>query len=81
MLTLSLVVASGGYSVVVFRLLVVVAFLVEGAQASVVEVHKLSCSMVCGIFLDNVPNPCLLHWQVDSSPVGHLGSPSSILVT
>ena len=52
--------------VVVFRLLMVVAFLVEGAQASVVEVHRLSCSMVCGIFLDNVPNPCLLHWQAYS---------------
>lgn len=40
--------------VVVFRLLMVVASLVEGAQASVVEVHRLGCSMVCGTFPDNI---------------------------
>ena len=25
---------------------------------------RLSCSAVCGIFPDQVSNPCLLHWQV-----------------
>ena len=31
-----------------------------------VVVHRLSCSEVCGIFLDQGLNPYLLHWQVDS---------------
>ena len=53
-----------GLPFVVFRLLMVVASLV--AQASAVEVHRLNCSVVCGIFLDNISNPCLLRWQADS---------------
>ena len=28
--------------------------------------HGLSCSVACGIFLDQGSNPCPLHWQVDS---------------
>ena len=28
-----------------------------------------------GIFLTEGSNPCLLHWQVDLLPLGHLGSP------
>ena len=35
----------------------------------------LSCSTVCGIFLDQGLNPCLLHWQADSLPLSHQGSP------
>ena len=30
----------------------------------------------CGIFSDQILNPCLLHWQVDSLPVSHQGSPT-----
>ena len=53
----------------------------QGAQASVfvsprvwntgsvVVVHRLSCSMVCGILLDQGSDPCLLHWQADSYPL------------
>ena len=41
--------------------------------------HGLSCSMVCGIFLDQGSN-CLLHWQVDSFPLSHQGSPRQFLV-
>ena len=37
--------------------------------------HGLRCFMVCGIFLDQVSNPCRLHWQADSSPLSHQGSP------
>ena len=37
-----------------------------GAWASVVVVQGLSCSMACGIFLDQGSNPCPLHWHVDS---------------
>ena len=28
-------------------------------------VHRLSCSVACGVFLDQGLNPCLLHWQED----------------
>ena len=34
-----------------------------------------SCPLVCGIFLDQISNPCHLHWQVDSYPMYHQGSP------
>ena len=37
--------------------------------------HGLSCSAACGIFPDQGSNPCPLHWQVDSQPVRHQGSP------
>ena len=39
-------------------------------------VHGLGCSEACGIFLDEGLNPCFLHWQVDSSPLSHQGSPT-----
>ena len=42
---------------------------------SVAVVHGLTCSMACGILLDQGSNPCCLHWQVDSYPLYHLGSP------
>ena len=35
----------------------------------------LNCSLACGIFPDEVSNQCLLHWQVDSLPLSHQGSP------
>ena len=38
-------------------------------------VQGLSCSEACGIFPDQGLNLCLLHWQVDSLPLSHLGSP------
>ena len=43
----------------------------------VVVVQGLSCSAACGILLDQGSNPCLLHWQVDSLPLSHQGSPCS----
>ena len=33
---------------------------------SVVAVHRLSYSLVCGIFPDQGSNPCSLHWLVES---------------
>ena len=33
------------------------------------------CSEVCGLFPGQGSNLCPLHWQVDSSPVHHQGSP------
>ena len=38
----------------------------------------LSCSKACVIFLDQGLNPCLLHWQVDSLPLSHQGSPRAL---
>ena len=35
-----------------------------------------SCSAICGIFLDQGLNPCLLDWQADSLPLIHQKSPS-----
>ena len=37
-----------------------------GAQASAFVVHRLTCHVACGIFLDQGLNPCPLHWQVNS---------------
>ena len=56
---------------VVHRLLIAMASLscraqALGAWASVVVAHGLSCSVTCGIFLDQDSNPCPLHWQADS---------------
>ena len=45
------------------------------STGSVVVVHELSCSTTCGIFADQGSNPCALHWQVDSQPLRHQGSP------
>ena len=42
---------------------------------SVVVARGLSCSAACGIFPDQGSNPCPLHWQADSSPLHHRGSP------
>ena len=42
---------------------------------SAVVAHRLSCSAVCGIFPDQGSNPCPLHWQADSQPLRHQGSP------
>ena len=42
---------------------------------SVVVAHGPSCSAVCGIFPDQGSNPCPLHWQADSQPLRHQGSP------
>ena len=42
---------------------------------SVVVAHWPSCSAVCGTFPDQGSNPCPLHWQADSQPLRHQGSP------
>ena len=81
----SLVAARGGYSlVVVGRLLIVVASLVVerglSGTGSTVVAHGLSCSVACGIFLDQGLNPCLLHWQVDSLLLSHQESPALVFI-
>ena len=37
--------------------------------------HGPSCSAACGVFPDQGSNPCPLHWQADSQPLRHQGSP------
>ena len=42
---------------------------------SVIVAHGPSCSAACGIFPDQGSNPCPLHWQAESQPLRHQGSP------
>ena len=49
-------------------------------EGSVVVARGLTCSVACGIFPDQGSNPCLLHWQADSLPLSHQGSPSTPLI-
>ena len=39
------------------------------------ELQLSSCSELCVIFLDQGSNICPLHWQVNSWPLDHQGSP------
>ena len=45
---------------------------------SVIVAHGPGCSAACGIFPDQGSNPCPLHWQADSQPLCHQGSPYMI---
>ena len=40
--------------------------------------HGLSCSVECGIFPGQGSNPRPLHWQADSQPLRHQGSPGQL---
>ena len=48
------------------------------STGSVVVAHGPSCSAACGIFPDQGSNPCPLHWQADSQPLHHQGSPCNL---
>ena len=50
------------------------------STGSVVVAHGLSYSVACGIFLDQGSNPCPLHWQADSQPLRHQGSPETVFL-
>ena len=77
---LSLVVASGGHSssrcagLSLSRPLLLRS---TGSRhtGSVIVAHGPICSVACGIFPDQGLNPCPLHWQADSQPLHHQGSP------
>ena len=43
---------------------------------SVIVAQEPSCSAACGILPDQGSNLCPLHWQADSQPLRHQGSPS-----
>ena len=51
----------------------------SGHAGSVVVAHGPSCSVAYGIFPDQGSNPCPLHWQADSQPLRHQGSPQAFL--
>ena len=79
---LSLWLSRGYYLAMVWGLLIGVNSLVAEHSLQntglVVVARGLSCSWACGIFLDQGSNLCLLHWQMDSLPLSHQGSPSRI---
>ena len=77
---LSLVVASGGHSssrCTGLSLSWPLLLRSTGSRCagSVVVAHGPSCSAACGIFPDQGSNPRPLHWQADSQPLRHQGSP------
>ena len=45
-------------------------------SGSAIVGHGPNRSAACGIFPDQGSNPCPLHWQADSQPLRHQGSPS-----
>ena len=78
---LSLVVASGGHSSSRCAGLSLSRPLLlrstgSNRAGSVIVAHGPSCSAACGIFPDQGSNLCPLHWQADSQPLHHQGSPS-----
>ena len=83
---LSLVVASGGHSSSrCAGLSLSRPLLLRGTGSrragSVVVAHGLSCPAACGIFPDQGSSPCPLHWQADSQPLRHQGSPKMTVLT
>ena len=44
-------------------------FSLLSSTGSVLGVHGLSCSVACGISLDQGLNLCPLHWQLESQPL------------
>ena len=50
------------------------------SSGSRVVVHGFRCSLACGILPDQRSNSCLLHWQVNSSPLSHQGSLENLLM-
>ena len=77
---LSLVAASGGHSssrcagLSLLRPLLLRSIGSRRA-GSVIVAHGPRCSAACGIFPDQGANPYPLHWQADSQPLRHQGSP------
>ena len=80
---LSLVAASGGHSsswcagLSLSRPLLLRSTGSRRAGSAIVA-HGPSSSTACGIFPDQGSNPCPLHWQADSQPLRHQGSPIGV---
>ena len=82
----SLVVASGGHSssrCVGLSLLWPLLLRSTGSRraGSATAAHGPSCSVACGILPDQGSNPRPLHWQADSQPLRHQGSPAGGFLT
>ena len=82
---LSLVAVSGGHSSSRYAGLALSRPLLLQSTSSrragsVVVAHGPSCSAACGIFPDQGSNPCPLHWQADSQPLRHQGSPKPAIL-
>ena len=83
---LSLVAASGGHSssrCAALSLSRPLLLWSTGSRraGSVIVAHGPSCSAACGIFPEEGSNPCPLHWQADSQPLRHQGSPILLLIS
>ena len=68
----------GPFFIAVRRSLIIAALLRSTGSrrtGSAIVAHGPSCSSACGIFPDQGPNPCPLHWQADSQPLRHQRSP------
>ena len=81
---LSLVAASGGHSSlrrVGLSLSWPLLLRSTGSRraGSVIVAHGPSRLAACGILPDQGSNPCPLHWQADSQPLPHRGSPGVFL--
>ena len=50
------------------------------STGSTVVAYELGCSVARGIFLVQGSNLCFLHWQADSLPLSHQGSPEMQLI-
>ena len=79
---LSLVAASGGHSLSPCTGLSLSRPLLlrsTGSRraGSVIVAQGPSCSVACGTLPDQGSNPCPPHWQADSQPLCHQGSPRS----
>ena len=82
---LSLVVASGGHSsswCAGLSPLRPLPLRSTGSRraGSVIVAHGPSCSAACGILPDQGTNPHPLHWQADSQPLCHQGSPDMVVI-
>ena len=82
---LSLVAASGGHSSLCcagLSLSQPLPLWSTGSRhaGSVIVAHGPSCSAACGILPDQGSNPCPLHWQADSQPLRHQGSPGIVFL-
>ena len=75
----SLVVCGAQASVVVAHGLVSCGLRVLEHGLSSCVAHRLSCSTVCGIFPGQGSNLCPLHWQMNSYPWSHQGSPLIVI--
>ena len=72
---LSLVAASGGHSPSRCAGLSLSRPLLLRSAGSVIVAHGPSRSAARGILQNQGSNPCPLHWQADSQPLRHQGSP------